>query len=98
MGNRKLWVMILAGIMAFFLLFGLVGGVLPQLVSATSSLSELEQQLKDLKNEKAELDGQIEELEGQLSENLEDMKDMEEEGSKYVMNGLNRLGHFLNGH
>ena len=76
MGNRKLWVMILAGIMAFFLLFGLVGGVLPQLVSATSSLSELEQQLKDLKNEKAELDGQIEELEGQLSENLEDMKDM----------------------
>lgn len=75
MKNRKLAVSVLAGFLAFVLVFGLVAGVLPQLVEG-ASLSELEKQLKDLKAKKKDMDNQIKEIKGQLSDNLDDMEDI----------------------
>lgn len=78
MKNRKLWVSILAGIMAIVLMLGLVAGVLPSLVDAakTESSSELKKQLDALKADKKKIDAEISKLEGQLSDNLSDMKDI----------------------
>lgn len=75
MKNRKLWISILAGILAAVMTLGLVAGVLPGLVQA-ESISELQQQVDKLKADKAEIDAQIEELEGQLSDNLDSMTDV----------------------
>ena len=75
MRNRKLWVSILAGILAVIMILSLVVGVLPGLVNA-ESLSELEQQVAALKKEKEKYDAHVKELEGQLSENLSDMQAM----------------------
>jgi len=74
MGNRKKWVAILAGILAVVMILSLFVGVLPNLVGATASLSELKQQEAALKAEKEEIDAKIAELEGQLSENLDSME------------------------
>lgn len=75
MKNRKLWISVLAGIMAVIMILGLVVGVLPGLVNA-ESISELQQQVDKLKADKAKIDAQIEELEGQLSDNLDSMMDV----------------------
>ena len=72
MKKRKLWVSILAGILALIMVLGLVAGVLPSYVSAASS-SVLKDQLNDLEDQKAEIDAQIAELEDKLSENLDEM-------------------------
>ena len=49
MDKRKRLVSVLAGIMAAVLLFGLIAGVLPMLVSAEElSSSEIEKQLDEL--------------------------------------------------
>ncbi len=73
MKNRKLWVSILAGIMAFIMVAGLIVGVLPGVADA-ASLSELERQLADLKEKKSSIDAEISGLRGQLSDNLSDME------------------------
>ena len=73
MRNRKLWISILAGILAFIMVAGLVVGVLPGAADA-ASLSELQEQLNALKEDKKKIDSQISELEGQLSDNLSDMQ------------------------
>ena len=73
MKNKKLFSAILAGFLALVLTFGLVAGVLPQIVNG-ASLSELEEQLSDLKSQKKDIDKKIKELKGQLSDNLDDME------------------------
>ena len=75
MRNRKLWVSILAGIMAFILVAGLIVGVLPGQADA-KSLSELRSQLKDLEADKKAIDKEIKNLRGQLSDNLSEMEDI----------------------
>lgn len=73
MRNRKLWISILAGILAFIMVAGLVVGVLPGTAEA-ESLSELKKQLADLQADKKEIDKNIKELQGQLSDNLDEME------------------------
>lgn len=75
MKKRKLWVSILAGLLALIMILSLIVGVLPDLVNAKSS-SQLKTELNALKENKKEIDKEIKELEGQLSDNLKDMKDM----------------------
>ena len=76
MKNRKLWVSVLAGIMALVLLFGLISGILPSLVDAKPSQSSSEQkkQLDALKADKKEIDKEIKKLESQLDDNKDDME------------------------
>ena len=73
MDKRKLFVSILAGILALVMILSLVVGVLPGLVNA-ESISELQSQVDKLKAEQKEINSQINELEGQLSDNLDDME------------------------
>lgn len=73
MKNKKLISAILAGFLAFVLVFGLVAGTLPTLVEG-ASLSELQKQLNDLKSQKKDMDKKIKDLKSQLSDNLSDMK------------------------
>ena len=81
MQKRKLWVSVLAGLLAALMVFGLVAGVLPSLVSAAESSSEIEKQLDALKEQKAEIDAQIDEYESQLSDNLDEMTQIVEQKS-----------------
>ena len=73
MKNRKFWVSLLAGIMAFLMLFGLIAGILPSYANAESS-SVIKEQLDALEEEKKQLQEQIEELEKQLSDNMDEME------------------------
>ncbi len=73
MKNRKLWVSILAGILAFIMVASLIVGVLPSAADA-ASLSELEKQLAQLEAQKKEIDSQISGLRSQLSDNLDSME------------------------
>lgn len=73
MKNRKLWVSILAGILALVMIAGLFVGALPQKAEATS-LSELKKQLAELEEEKKKIDAEIKGLQSQLSDNLSDME------------------------
>ncbi len=73
MKNRKLWVSILAGILAFIMVASLIVGVLPGAADA-ASLSELEKQLAQLEAQKKEIDSQISGLRSQLSDNLDSME------------------------
>ena len=72
MKNRKLWISVLAGVLAVIMVLGLVAGVLPGLVNA-ASISELQQQVDRLKEEKKKIDAEIAKLEGKLSDNLDNM-------------------------
>ena len=76
MRNRKLWASILAGVLAVIMVLSLVAGVLPNLVNAAGSISELERNISDLKEKKKEFDQKISELEGQISENATEMADI----------------------
>ena len=78
MKKRKLWVSILAGILAVIMILSLVVGVLPGLVNGKSS-SELKKELDALKADKKEIDSEIKNLEGQLKDNLKDMEEIVEQ-------------------
>ena len=75
MDKRKLFVSILAGIMAAVMLLGLVASFIPTHAHAATS-SELKAQLDKLKEEKAKIDAKVNEIKGQIKENNEDMQEM----------------------
>lgn len=75
MEKRKLFVSILAGIMALVMILGLIAGFIPTTAHAATS-SELKAQLDALKADKAEIDAEIKRIKGQISENNDDMKEM----------------------
>lgn len=74
MKKRKLWVSILAGLLALLMVLGLLGGILPSLVSAEKSSSELKSEINELEDKKEELDDEIAKLESQISENMGEME------------------------
>lgn len=74
MKKKKFFVALLAGFMAFLMLFGLVAAVLPSVVSAESS-SVIKEQLDALEQQKKELQDKLSALENQIKENTEDIKD-----------------------
>ena len=73
--KRKLIISILAGIMAFVMLFGLVAGFLPTRASAATS-SELKAQLDVLQEEKEAIDAKIQQIQGQINANNGEMVEM----------------------
>ena len=75
MDKRKLFVSILAGIMAAVMLLGLIAGFIPTTVHAATS-SELKKQLDALKADKKVIDAEIKKIKGQIKENNTDMKEM----------------------
>ena len=75
MKKRKLWASILAGFLAFIMIFGLIAGVLPALVGA-ESLSTLKEQLKELEKENEALEAQMEDIRSKLKDNFSEMSDI----------------------
>ena len=68
MKKRKLFVSIMAGLLAFLMFFGIVASLIPTRVDAASS-SEIRSQIDELKSQQEELEAQQEALQGQYEEN-----------------------------
>lgn len=71
MKNRKLWVSVVAGILAALMLLGLFAGLVP--ASAASS-GEIRNQIDEKEDELDDIKKQIAELESQMSDNLSEME------------------------
>ena len=76
MKNRKKFVSILAGIMAVVMLLTLIMGILPALVHAEESSSEIRQQINQMQAEQAQLEAQMGALKNQYQANENEMLDM----------------------
>ncbi|MBO5891129.1 MAG: peptidoglycan DD-metalloendopeptidase family protein [Oscillospiraceae bacterium] len=74
MKNKRLWVSLLAGLLAVLMLLGLIVNILPGARAASSS--EIQSQIDSLKEEKKKQDAQIKELEGQMAANVSEIKDI----------------------
>ena len=77
MENKKRFVSVTAGIVAFAMVLGLVFNILPQAQAASSS--EIKQQIEQLEKEQQALKDKHQELEGQRQENLSQMSAIVEE-------------------
>ncbi len=75
MKKRKLWVSILAGLLAAIMLLTLIVGMIPTKASAASS-SEIRNQLNQLKEEKKEIANQIKEIRGQHKANENEIENL----------------------
>ena len=73
MKNKRLFISILAGIMAGILLLGLILSALPTRDSAASS-SEIKNQIEELEKEQAALEDKIKDLQGQQKDNVTEIK------------------------
>ncbi len=80
MKNRRLWVSILAGILAAVMLLSLIVSLLPQRASAASS-SEIKKQIEALEGDQAEMQEQIDALKAQQDSNLSDIRALAEQKS-----------------
>lgn len=78
MDKRKIYMSVLAGILAFAMVLGLVAGFLPTKADAASS-SELKAQLNALQDQNANLEAQIADLHNQISENSSEIERMVDE-------------------
>lgn len=76
MDKRKLFISILAALMAALMIFGIIASILPTYVSAAKSSSQIKGEIDDLKADKKKIEKEIAKLEGQLSSNLSEMKDI----------------------
>lgn len=74
MKNRRLWVSIMAGILAAIMILIIILGALPQAHAATSS--EIKDQIANMEKEQEEMQVQIDSLKGQQNENAADIKDL----------------------
>ena len=75
MKNRKKWVQIMAGVMAFIMLLSLILSLIPTKVHAASS-SEIKKQIAELKNQKKELESQMKDVKNQVKENDNEISSM----------------------
>lgn len=78
MKNKRLWVSILAGFMAFMMLFGLIASIIPTAANAASS-SEIQSQIDELEEEESKIQDQIAELAEKQKDNLSDIEDILEQ-------------------
>lgn len=76
MKNRKLFVQILAAIMACVMILGLVLSIIPTQVHAAKSSSQIKEEINDLKDEQMALWIQMDELEAEQDDNWESMEEM----------------------
>jgi len=73
MKNRKLWVSVLAGLMALIMILSLVLSVLPTHADAASS-GAIKEQLDELEEQKEKIEEEIQKLRDQLADNLDEME------------------------
>lgn len=76
MSNRRLWVCIMAGILALVMVLSIIFSIAPTPVSAATSSSELKQQLDALKAQQQANDAKINELKKQYQSNLSEFENI----------------------
>ena len=76
MKNRKRLVAILAGFMAFMMLFSLILSLIPVRANAYASSSEIRAQINALKEEKKAIQAQIQEVKEQYKKNEDEIADV----------------------
>ena len=79
MKNRKLWVSILAGLLAALMILGIVASAIPTYASAEKSSSEIKQEINDWKEKQEEISAEIADLESQISDNMSQMEEIVEQ-------------------
>lgn len=75
MKRRKLFVSIIAGLMAAIMLLGLIVSILPTPARAASS-GEIQAQIDELQDQNAELEAELEALSAKKAENYNEIKDI----------------------
>ncbi len=83
MKNKKLWVSIMAGLLAALMLITLIVGLIPIEASALTSdkLEGLKKEIKDLEEQQEEIQDQIDALQDQIDANMGEMERMVAEKS-----------------
>lgn len=76
MKNRKLWVSILAGLLAALMIFGVVAGALPTYASAEKSSAQIKQEINQMKEQLKDNQSQVAQIQGQLSQNMDKMEEI----------------------
>ena len=79
MKRKKLWVSLLAGLMALLMVFGIIAGILPTYVSAEKSSAELKQELNQMQEELKKKQQEVNKIQGQINTNKNTMKDVVEQ-------------------
>lgn len=77
MKNKKLWVSIMAGFLAFLMLFGIIASLIPTASAASSS--EIQKQIDELNNQHKDLQDQKDQLKAQQNENISEISQIVEE-------------------
>ena len=76
MKNKRLWVSLMAGLLAALMIFGIIAGALPTYVSAEKSSAEIKQEINQMKEQLKNNKSEVAKLEGQLSANMDKMEDI----------------------
>ena len=76
MKNKRLWIAILAGLLAAVMVFGIIAGSLPRPVSAAKSSAQIQQEINQMKEQLKNNKSEVAKLEGKLSANMDEMEDI----------------------
>lgn len=76
MKYKKLWISILAGLLAALMVFGIIAGILPTMVSADRSSAEIKEEINQWKEQLKQNQSEVSKLEGQLSANMNKMEEV----------------------
>ena len=76
MKNKKLWVSLLAGLLAALMIFGIIASALPTRVSAAKSSAQIQQEINQMKEQLKKNRNEVAKLEGQISANMDKMEDI----------------------
>lgn len=79
MKHKKLWVSILAGLLAALMVFGIIAGILPTKASADRSSAEIKEEINQWKEQLKQNQSEVSKLEGQLSANMSKMEEVVEQ-------------------
>ena len=76
MKHKKLWVSLLAGLLAALMIFGIIASALPTHVSAAKSSAQIQREINQMKEQLKKNRNEVAKLEGQISANMDKMEDI----------------------
>jgi len=76
MKNKKLWVSLMAGLLAALMLFGIIASAIPTYVSAEKSSAQIKEEINQMKEQLKNNKNQVAKLEAQVNANMDKMEDI----------------------
>ena len=76
MKHKKLWVSLLAGLLAALMIFGIIASALPTHVSAAKSSAQIQQEINQMKEQLKNNRNEVSKLQGQVSANMDKMEEI----------------------